>query len=851
MYRHATKDTYEREGDEASRLVRPSPKLKPPRRDLRREHVLESDPDLEADREKEASLVSRVASRHRRKDNRVQAWSRRDKKVVLVTPKTLKSRGDIYEPYNQKDPQDKREVQKDPVEGSPADKSPKKKRKKKEEAPSDNDKAPDKGESSTDEKPSEPKEKPAPLPEGAPPPPKRPRTQEEEEEARQLALDNLPLNMFASISKANLHPDEIREIIKQYEAFVKKPLAPSARARFIADTRSNFVDDPNSVEPPEMDAKGVPFSSLKPDKQAEVMQAHRMQTYTKSLLAREMLVATYKEAGVPLEQGLVVANFHLRSNTEESIESRDNRARKLADSIFDHSLSSGKITETPDADMRSAYKELKGDPSASRLLTAHYQANDYLYAKQKFLSSDSPDAFSERSPASQIVSGIVKAGEYLTGRTKLYPADSVQHDMSAAFRVRVLARLKALAPEKYQEVRDSLTKIEVEQYKKEAPKYVQEHKQWVKDKAQYDKKLTQAQAQYEKAKVKHEADLEAWRSKVRHDYEVSLSDGAYRNKIKEHPVVKPPPDPPVMPDVGLAPKEPEKPKEPVGYIQHTTDDADVEEIRKRLWDPKTKKAGAFTYPHGIVMRTAIYNGVEPYPESSPYPDWDQAQLRDITGEDLDLILDEAKEWLKSPWGSKHFEGAPRDTQLRAALDLAIRTTRNGYYSEGLPPPVYETLFRRLAGIGNEGTLLTVANSAYISASGEELSTNSRREATMTIKLATENAEKVLARLDHIAGYIQENHEKMGMSFKTAKSLVHDLDRVADEIEVGSFGMDSFVRRQAEVLQRDTDETYMDTFKAPTAPRQTDADEPYMSAYKDDQSSAVQHGGTSTGRPLAP
>jgi hypothetical protein len=50
MYRWATKDTHEREDDEAARLVRPSPKVKPPRRDKRRETTrAERDPDTAGD----------------------------------------------------------------------------------------------------------------------------------------------------------------------------------------------------------------------------------------------------------------------------------------------------------------------------------------------------------------------------------------------------------------------------------------------------------------------------------------------------------------------------------------------------------------------------------------------------------------------------------------------------------------------------------------------------------------------------------------------------------------------------------------------------------------------------------
>jgi hypothetical protein len=116
---------------------------------------------------------------------------------------------------------------------------------------------------------------------------------------------------------------------------------------------------------------------------------------------------------------------------------------------------------------------------------------------------------------------------------------------------------------------------------------------------------------------------------------------------------------------------------------------------------------------------------------------------------------------------------------------------------------------------------------------------------------SKQASAVLGRLDRIAANVQANHEKWGMSFEAAKGLVNDLDRVADEIEVFSFGTDSFACRQAEVLQKDADEGYMATFTNPMKPIQTDGDEPYMSAYADDQSSAVRKGKGGDGRPLAP
>jgi hypothetical protein len=119
------------------------------------------------------------------------------------------------------------------------------------------------------------------------------------------------------------------------------------------------------------------------------------------------------------------------------------------------------------------------------------------------------------------------------------------------------------------------------------------------------------------------------------------------------------------------------------------------------------------------------------------------------------------------------------------------------------------------------------------------------------KFAAKDADAVLTRLDKMAKHIQANHEAWGMPFETAKAIVNDLDTVADAIEVTAFGKESFDSRRAEVIQKESDEGYMSAFANPMAPVQTESDEPYMKAYGDDQSSAVHHGKSTTGRPLAP
>lgn len=131
---------------------------------------------------------------------------------------------------------------------------------------------------------------------------------------------------------------------------------------------------------------------------------------------------------------------------------------------------------------------------------------------------------------------------------------------------------------------------------------------------------------------------------------------------------------------------------------------------------------------------------------------------------------------------------------------------------------------------------------------------------MSTKLSADQKKKaseLLGRLDRIAAEIQANHSAWGMSLEDARPLVNGLDKLADDLEARFYGPESLQRRQVEILksakviQKDSDEPYMDTFNSPSKPHQTDGDEPYMSAYGDDDTAGVNAGKATNGRPLAP
>ena len=941
MLRHSTKDTYEHEQDEAERLVRPMPKVKPPRRDLRRNQVdSKDDPDQKVEKE----AASRVLARFLRvsgDDELIEAWSKKEKRKVRVMPDTLKEKPDEYEAYEGQEEieagatptkaqpveplsekentkevsKSEKEVSKGPESKSPSKQSfpeteewvfkggpsneafkafadkdkkvssdseghllfvnPKGKGSKKkvlfEDLPpevqadwhgkfledvhhqenltklmnaslSEDTKSilsdlvnpntalgkkvkalDSKDLADLDIVKSFPELK-GHVPEGfhnlgdlveaatkafppPPPPPRRAVTPEERKETWQYIQDELPAGMAASLE--DLHPDDIKKFVKDFQAAQEKP--PSMED-LLGSVQGNFCTDIDKVPDPPVEE----LNGLSPEKKAEAIQQHSLKVLTQSLIARERLSEKYMSSGLPYAVSRKMAVAQLSNKPGDVPE---HVTDKQADEVFDSVLTSGSPTQISSRQVAEAFSTVKDDPRLAKLITAFMQGNDYWLAKEKFLSAGSEDAFNERHDPKRIAKGIIKANRFLADRAKQYPSEAQRHDTATAFRVRVMEKLKTLDPEKYEAVRETL-------------------------RAEEDAEFRKADAQYKQLSKEHETEYQKWlKDKKRWDK-------WHKKPLEPFTMGKAPPKEP-----GEEPKKPDRPKPPLGYVPQDATDEELE-AHKSLWRNKQAQAVVRRF-RGINMthRNAVYTGIAPYKNAPMYPEWEQGSQRALTEKDFSTVLAEAKKWAKTPVLAKGFVGIPKDAQLRAALDLAIQSCENGKYSEVFTAPEYEKLLRDLAGVPENGTLMTIQSrqdSSYTNASGDSRVLTLDREVHMSMpKFSSQQADQILSRLDKLAHTIQERHASWGMPFEVAKDIVNNLDRTADEIEVASFGKESFMKRQAEVIQRDSDETYMDTFQNPQAPIQVDADEPYMAEYKVDQSSDVNHGKSTTGRPLAP
>lgn len=262
------------------------------------------------------------------------------------------------------------------------------------------------------------------------------------------------------------------------------------------------------------------------------------------------------------------------------------------------------------------------------------------------------------------------------------------------------------------------------------------------------------------------------------------------------------------------------------------------------------------------QKRALYHGIDPavhYPRR-PYPRGEQVPARALAETDYSAILSAARGWLKSV------------STPEQALELAVRS---GPYTVDIQ--TFGELVARLSGSSH-----AAARSSFAPAHDTNPIRETDNGVRQMLRLSSEQksaANEILGQIDALAEAIKTHRAKMGMSFQDAKKMVNHLDRIADNTEALLFGESSLRARQAEVavlnddfrqdaltnglltakqiskaakvLQRDSDEPYMDTFKNPMSPIETDSDEPYMSAYGDDQSSAVNDGEDDTGRELAP
>lgn len=557
---------------------------------------------------------------------------------------------------------------------------------------------------------------------------------------KQAVEDTFPPDVTKQIFSMNLHPKEMKRLLKDFRLAREHDVDPENVSEFAAKAAKNFHLDPKKVPVPktiEKNGKQVPFDSLPPEEQGEAMEAHRMQTVAMSLASREQVAKSLSSRGAPRALAEKIAATMLSGGSPEQ---RLEHAKEEARNIFVNQITGGAPQEpVSDDEVRSVLKSLSKDPASLKLATAFFQAADYQKAREEFLDSE---AISEHQDPKDMARGLAKANAFFAGRAKLYPSGSSDLDTGQLFRHRVLNKLKVLAPEKYPLVRDQMVGVEASDFESAKKRYE-------KDQAKFVKTVERAQKDVQKELEKEQRAID--KDQPFRSPDESLT---YQDRVQKR-----------LLDNGAVP--PKKPDEPPWYEWWKTHQ-ESKNAGKGMWDKfmsrmktgsgrvavrwQLRHAGMpgrvlyrwgaskySSYPGGWTMgnpsdrgvsasqgRQAVYWGVEPYPKGNegfaPYTGWQQAHARDLAEADYNGILTAAREWLKVPVLAKAVDGIVRDTQLRAALDLAIRVHKEGKYSVGLHPTLYNNLLARLGGTSQTETLLTIreagSKSTYGVAPGE-------------------------------------------------------------------------------------------------------------------------------------
>lgn len=577
----------------------------------------------------------------------------------------------------------------------------------------------------------EKKERPAPKNDESEAPPRRPTTHKDQDRAERQLIENFPVEVSERLLDEDppLHPDDVRDLVEIYHT-AKMEGKDEELSNLVK--KGGYATDLKDVRPPVVGVSGngeeVPFDQLTGAEKATALRKHQMFVLGLSLAARDRTVdALKKKVKAPEEVLGSIADFSLHHVPDETHEQREARASTQARGIFGDIVKRGLLSDNsdqyarwqsdrdhlirekseedhsydPDQDpdlpsppppkgldedqIKKLLEALKNDPASQSLVVGYGMAADYLKARHDFLDPKSSKSLSEHRTPKEIIRGLQKADDFFDEANEKYP-EELRNLVSGKdhFRNQVTEKIRTLAPEKYPFLRRHIQEQEFDEYERNL-------KSWEKDYDRYQKDLKKF---------------------------LKEKDNPYRSNFQ-------------------GPTLPEPPQRPAGYLQARGSEDERDQKGSDLLNKFRRSIGELDKTASQILRVSqrysscrtsrtmaprsksgVYWGVDPYPKGhegfEPYHGWQQARVQNLEESDLSTILAAARSWLRAPLLSEAVEGIYRDTQLRAALDLAIRSCEDGRYSEGLHPTLYNRLLSRLGGTPEGDTLLTDRGSLYAS-----------------------------------------------------------------------------------------------------------------------------------------
>ncbi len=732
---------------------------------------------------------------------------------------------------------------------------------------------------------------------GIKPPQRREATAEETAEVNLMLADNLPPEVAARLIAKGIHPDDAKTVLSSYRAARARPMGNPAE--FASKASKVYQTDPDKVEPPKSwrvaDGKKVAFEDLSPEEQANAYREHQMQVVAISLAARSQLEEQLSFNGAMPKDVVKAVTASLLGEQKASDPAE----------VFEAITQTKGFKKIPEGAAKKMMASVKGNDAAQALVKAYLEGNDYKRAKDLYLSQG---VFSERDDPKSIADGLLSARDFFKVQGAAYGTDG--HEGAKRFETKVLGKLRDLDINKYREVRSKIDEQDAKTYDRAREDFRMAQEDYKVEKKIYDDLPPEERgdppepptapvepagySNTKKPKDLKEEGRQLWdalfdrsgtkktASTVACKYLISSylhrrgMDGTSDPGLKSALYHGTPPGAGYPNTPYPAPTQ--VPSRDLAPLDH---EAILTSARQWLGSVVLTQ-GMTGLPSDARSRfaldLALSNGIY--------------RLDSTTYETIlaQLVAKPQTKTAKSALESLIFRKFPPDSRSKAGGRLNVMLT--GSAAKALKMPSYTTV---ALGDLPESDLHKLAETLRVTAAYEPSFASAGEPTTQTtsdgspttetvnmLRLSSDQkatANQSLATLDKTAKLIQENFKAWGIPFKIAKEIVNNLDKTADAVEALAFGEQSLQARQAEiavtssdfakdattqglisrsdfakaakVIQRDSDEKYMDTFKNPSKPIETDGDEPYMSAYGDDQSSSVNDGEDETGRDLAP
>lgn len=691
------------------------------------------------------------------------------------------------------------------------------------------------------------------------------------------------------------------------------PAEFAAKVATIYQTDPDKVEAPKTWRT--ADGKQVAFDKLDPEAQATAYREHQMQVVAMSHAAHAQLEQKLSFGKtIPPEVVKALVTTLLAKPMPQSKPSKGGKPKKAkkskdpSDAIFAAISETKGFIKIPEGTVKTMMASIKGNDQAQKILQGFLEGNDYKRAKDLYLG----DAASERDEPHKIAESLKSARDFFQVQGGIYGTDG--HQGAKRFESKVLAKLKGLEPEKYAKVRRALDEDDAKVYDKAVKthaKAMAAHQKAVK-KWQASSVSTRGEeleppeppvepAGYSNVRRPEDAKRagrQLWddlhersgptktAALVSSKYLIS----SYLNRKAMDRTSEPRSKRALYHGISPALNYPREAYPRATQIpSRELAESDHERIlaSARQWlSTAVLTQGMTGLPSEQKARFALDLALSDgaYNLDATLYDVVLAKLQGVTdpGSVLRTVTAGLEEQIfhKFPLDSKSKSGGRLNVMLTGAMAKALKKpSYSTVVLDELPEGELQTLAAalRIKTANNPGSSFASAREATPSTTPRQTT-----ETVNMLRLSSDQktmANQSLATLDKTAQIIQTNAKAWGIPFKIAKEIVNRLDKTADAVETLVYGESSLRNRQAEiavqssdfaadataeglisradfnkaarVIQRDSDEPYMDTFKNPMKPIETDADEPYMSAYKDDQSAAVYNGEDVTGRDLAP